>query len=325
MSENTVKRHYFEPGASIHTIAPGQESRLPQLLRTTWNIRAVARDNWVELEGDAPAVSQAEMFLVSLGKFYKLRGKALDVRDVELLAKNSTAGEDFTLDTLWKERLQVSPRKKDVMARSRRQMQYIEAIRKHDVTFGIGPAGTGKTYLAMASAVSAFLRQEVSRIILTRPARESGERLGFLPGTLEDKVSPYLRPLYDALHEMLAPEEAADLVGRGVIEIAPLAFMRGRTLNDAFIILDEAQNTTVEQMLMFLTRMGFGSKCVITGDPSQSDLGPNESSGLRHAIDRLRDLSELGFTFFTTKDVVRHPLLEKIILAYNSQTPERTK
>ena len=325
MSENTVKRHYFEPGAGIHTIAPGQESRLPQLLRTTWNIRAVARDNWVELEGDAPAVSQAEMFLVSLGKFYKLRGKALDVRDVELLAKNSTAGEDFTLDTLWKERLQVSPRKKDVMARSRHQMQYIEAIRKHDVTFGIGPAGTGKTYLAMASAVSAFLRQEVSRIILTRPARESGERLGFLPGTLEDKVSPYLRPLYDALHEMLAPEEAADLVGRGVIEIAPLAFMRGRTLNDAFIILDEAQNTTVEQMLMFLTRMGFGSKCVITGDPSQSDLGPNESSGLRHAIDRLRDLPELGFTFFTTKDVVRHPLLEKIILAYNSQTPERTK
>lgn len=325
MSENTVKRHYFEPGSSLHTLAPGNEMRIPALLKANFNTAVVARDNWLELAGDAEQVSRAMNFLSSLDRLYKLRNRQLDLRDIELLARNSSDSSNPDLDALWKGRLQVSPKKRDVLARSKRQLEYISSIRKCDVTFGIGPAGTGKTYLAMACAVSAFLRQEVSRIILTRPARESGERLGFLPGSLEEKVSPYLRPLYDALHEMLAPDEAAELIERGVIEIAPLAFMRGRTLNDAFIILDEAQNTTVEQMLMFLTRMGFGSKCVITGDPSQSDLGPNESSGLRHAIDRLQGIHELGFTFFTTKDVVRHPLLEKIITAYNSPQKEMKK
>ena len=318
MPENIVKRHYFEPGTSLHTFAPGQETRIPALLGINFNVKVISRDNWLELTGSEPAVNRALDFLNSLGRLYKLRGRQLDLRDIELLAKNSNAPGNPDLDALWNGRIQVSPKKRDVMARSKRQLQYIGSIRKHDVTFGIGPAGTGKTYLAMAAAVSAFLRQDVSKIVLTRPAREAGERLGFLPGSLEEKVSPYLRPLYDALHEMLSPDEAADLIGRGVIEIAPLAFMRGRTLNDAFIILDEAQNTTIEQMLMFLTRMGFGSKCVITGDPSQSDLAPNEHSGLRHAIDRLRDIPELGFTFFTTADVVRHPLLEKIILAYNA-------
>ena len=319
MPENTVQRHYFEPGTTIHTFAPGQEMRIPALLASSFHVKVISRDNWLELSGNASAVSKAMVFLSSLGRLYKLRKCQLDLRDIELLARNSVASDNPDLDVLWNGRLQVSPRKRDVLARSKRQLQYIEMIKKHDVTFGIGPAGTGKTFLAMASAVSAFLKQEVSRIVLTRPARESGEKLGFLPGSLEEKVSPYLRPLYDALHEMLPPDEAADLIGRGIIEIAPLAFMRGRTLSDAFIILDEAQNTTVEQMLMFLTRMGFGSKCVITGDPSQSDLGPNEHSGLRHAIDRLKGIDELGFTFFTTSDVVRHPLLEKIILAYNAQ------
>ena len=317
--ESVIKRPYFDPGVTLHTLAPGHEMRIPALIGSTLKVRVTSRDNWLEIEGNAQDTENALVFLAELGKFYKLRKSQLDLRDIELLARNSAPGKNTDIETLWQGKISVSPRKREVIARSKRQLEYISKIRKHDVTFGIGPAGTGKTYLAMACAVSAFLRQEVSRIILTRPARESGERLGFLPGTLEDKVSPYLRPLYDALHEMLSPDEAADLIARGVIEIAPLAFMRGRTLNDAFIILDEAQNTTVDQMLMFLTRMGFGSKCVITGDPSQSDLGPNEHSGLRHAIDRLRNIDELGFTFFTTSDVVRHPLLEKIILAYNAQ------
>lgn len=319
MPEITVKRHYFEPGTSLHTFAPGQEMRIPALLRSRFNVGVISRDNWLELSGAEQDVKAALDFLASLCRLYRLRNCQLDLRDIELLARNSAGVGNPDLELLWNGRVQVSPKKRDVLARSKRQLDYINAIRKHDVTFGIGPAGTGKTYLAMALAVSAFLRQEVSRIVLTRPARESGEKLGFLPGSLEEKVSPYLRPLYDALHEMLSPDEAVDLIGRGVVEIAPLAFMRGRTLNDAFIILDEAQNTTVEQMLMFLTRMGFGSKCVITGDPSQSDLGVNEKSGLRHAIDRLQNIPELGFTFFTTQDVVRHPLLEKIILAYNSK------
>lgn len=325
MSETTVKRHYFEPGVSLHTLAPGQEMRIPALLKEVFQVSVVSRDNWLEFSGEKDAVARTSVFLSSLDRLFKLRSRQLDLRDIELLARNSSESGNPDLDALWKGRLQVSPKKRDVLARSKRQLDYIRSMQQHDVTFGIGPAGTGKTYLAMAAAVSAFLRQEVSKIVLTRPARESGERLGFLPGSLEEKVSPYLRPLYDALHEMLSADEAADLINRGVVEIAPLAFMRGRTLNDAFIILDEAQNTTVEQMLMFLTRMGFGSKCVITGDPSQSDLGVNESSGLRHAIDRLQHIPELGFTFFTTKDVVRHPLLEKIIIAYNSPGRESGK
>ena len=193
----------------------------------------------------------------------------------------------------------------------------MDLIKDNTIVFGIGPAGTGKTYLAMAMAVAMFIRGDVSRIILTRPARESGEKLGFLPGSLEEKVSPYLRPLYDALFDMMPQEEASSLIARNIIEVAPLAFMRGRTLNNAFIILDEAQNTTEEQMLMFLTRMGFGSRCVITGDPSQSDLAKHEKSGLTRALESLKSIREIAFVFFTPRDVVRHALLEKIITAYN--------
>ena len=195
-------------------------------------------------------------------------------------------------------------------------MEYVRAMREKEVVFGLGPAGTGKTYLAMAMAVSQFLAGECSRIVLTRPARESGENLGFLPGNLEDKIMPYLRPLYDALYDMLAVDEATALIERGAIEVAPLAFMRGRTLGGAFIILDEAQNTTPDQMLMFLTRMGFNSRCVITGDPTQSDLGPKERSGLRQAERTLGSIPEIAFCRFDTGDVVRHALLEKIINSF---------
>ena len=205
-----------------------------------------------------------------------------------------------------------------VKARTSNQSDYISKISSHDVSFGIGPAGTGKTYLAVAAAVDALERNEIRRIILTRPAVEAGEKLGFLPGDLSQKVDPYLRPLYDALFEMLGFEKVEKLIERQIIEIAPLAYMRGRTLNDSFIILDEAQNTTVEQMKMFLTRIGFNSKAVITGDPSQIDLPRNVRSGLKHAIEVLKGIEEIGFTFFEASDVVRHPVVAAIVNAYDA-------
>ncbi len=208
-------------------------------------------------------------------------------------------------------------RKKPIMAKTPSQKIYIETIKKNDITFGVGPAGTGKTYLAMAMAVSYLKQQKVSRIILTRPAVEAGEKLGFLPGTLTEKVDPYLRPLYDALYEMVDPDKIKDMLEKNIIEIAPLAFMRGRTLNDAFIILDEAQNTTKEQMKMFLTRIGFGSKAVITGDITQIDLPKVSQSGLIEALKVLEKVKGIGICRFSEKDVVRHPVVQRIITAYD--------
>ena len=205
-----------------------------------------------------------------------------------------------------------------VKSRTPNQAQYIANMLDHDITFGIGPAGTGKTYLAVAAAVDALERQEIRRILLTRPAVEAGEKLGFLPGDLSQKVDPYLRPLYDALFEMLGFERVEKLIERNVIEVAPLAYMRGRTLNDAFIILDESQNTTIEQMKMFLTRIGFNSKAVITGDVTQIDLPRNQKSGLRHAVEVLSDVEELSFNFFHSEDVVRHPVVARVVIAYEA-------
>lgn len=212
----------------------------------------------------------------------------------------------------------IKTKKGQVKGRNANQSRYVKNIQSHDVTFGIGPAGTGKTYLAVACAVDCLEKGEVRRIILTRPAVEAGEKLGFLPGDLSQKVDPYLRPLYDALFEMLGYEKVEKYLERGVIEVAPLAYMRGRTLSDAFIILDESQNTTVEQMKMFLTRIGFNSKAVITGDVTQVDLPRATYSGLKHAIDVLSDVPELSFNFFKAKDVVRHPVVQKIVQAYEA-------
>lgn len=214
-------------------------------------------------------------------------------------------------------------RRSDLRGRTPRQNEYLRNIQEHDITFGVGPAGTGKTFLAVASAVDAFEREQVMRIVLTRPAVEAGERLGFLPGDLTQKVDPYLRPLYDALYDLLGFERVGKLFERSCIEIAPLAFMRGRTLNNAFIILDEAQNTTPEQMKMFLTRIGMGSKAVVTGDPTQVDLPRGQRSGLVEAMDVLRDVRGLAFTQFLKEDVVRHPLVARIVAAYESHTPPR--
>jgi len=216
----------------------------------------------------------------------------------------------------------VQTQRGGIRARGTNQRQYLENIRANDLTFGIGPAGTGKTYLAVASAVQALHAGAVRRIVLVRPAVEAGERLGFLPGDLAQKVDPYLRPMYDALYEMMGFDRVARSVERQVIEVAPLAFMRGRSLNDSFIILDEAQNTTVEQMKMFLTRLGFGSKAVVTGDITQVDLPRQQRSGLRHAIEVLRGVDGVAFSFFDARDVVRHPLVQRIVQAYERATPE---
>ncbi|HEX7966529.1 MAG TPA: PhoH family protein [Gammaproteobacteria bacterium] len=209
-----------------------------------------------------------------------------------------------------------------IRGRGANQRRYLHNIASHDLNFGIGPAGTGKTYLAVASAVAALNRDEVRRLVLVRPAVEAGERLGFLPGDLTQKVDPYLRPIYDALYEMLGFERVTRLMERSVIEVAPLAFMRGRTLNEAFIILDEAQNTTIEQMKMFLTRIGFGSRTVVTGDITQVDLPRVQRSGLRDAVELLRDMPGVSFTFFTAADVVRHPLVQRIVTAYEQRDKE---
>jgi phosphate starvation-inducible PhoH-like protein len=245
------------------------------------------------------------------------RDHALEPNDVHLAIQESgmdappAAPAAAAPDTV-----QVQTHRGLIRGRGANQAQYLASIRGQDLTFGIGPAGTGKTYLAVACAVEALQADRVRRIVLVRPAVEAGERLGFLPGDLTQKVDPYLRPMYDALYEMLGFDRVMRLIERNVIEVAPLAFMRGRTLNDAFIILDEAQNTTIEQMKMFLTRIGFGSKAVVTGDVTQTDLPANRVSGLRHVIDVLDGVQGVAFTYFTSKDVVRHPLVQRIVQAY---------
>ncbi len=279
-----------------------------------FGIKIHARGSKLHLEGNADEVESARRFLREIYGLLE-KGYSLDPADIELAARIVGEGkirlEDVFLDTVC-----VSTRKRIIAPKSINQKLYIESIRKHDIVFGIGPAGTGKTYLAMAMAVSAFVNKEVNRIILTRPAVEAGEKLGFLPGDISQKVDPYLRPLLDALYDMMDYDKASRLVDKGAIEIAPLAFMRGRTLNDAFVILDEAQNTTSMQMKMFLTRLGFNSKAVITGDTTQVDLAANEKSGLLEAEKLIRKIEGISFVYFSKNDVVRHPLVRKIIEAY---------
>ncbi|SET55995.1 phosphate starvation-inducible protein PhoH [Thalassotalea agarivorans] len=250
-----------------------------------------------------------------------VRGKSKDISadmvHLAILEANVLEQEPTSVDVDYEQMVTIKTKRGVVKPRNKNQHAYVQNVLTNDISFGIGPAGTGKTYLAVACAVDALERQEVRRILLTRPAVEAGEKLGFLPGDLSQKVDPYLRPLYDALFEMLGFEKVEKLIERNVIEIAPLAYMRGRTLNDAFIILDESQNTTVEQMKMFLTRIGFNSRAVITGDVTQVDLPRGQKSGLRHAIEVLEDISGISFNFFMSKDVVRHPVVARIVDAYD--------
>jgi phosphate starvation-inducible PhoH-like protein len=284
-------------------------------VENTLKVKLTARDGFIKIEGTTENVSLARQLFVALEGSLK-SGTVIKNREFSQ-ALNIIANEGVdALQSLYAERIPVSSRKSAVAPKTLGQKRYIEMIRKHDVTFGVGPAGTGKTYLAMAMAVAALKEDKISRIILTRPAVEAGEALGFLPGDLYEKIDPYLRPLLDALHDMLPAEEVIKHREKGIIEIAPLAYMRGRTLNHAFIILDEAQNSTTEQMLMFLTRLGYSSKAVITGDPTQIDLVGSRKSGLLEALIALRKTEGIGIAEFSKRDVVRHPLVQRIIASY---------
>ncbi len=293
----------------------GQDDRNLRALETELGVKATSRDGWIKLEGEAGAVERARRLFLALQKSHQEAGapRPREFSYALNLVKNEGAE---ALEQLFSHRVQTSSKKAPVTPKTVGQQNYVNAIRDHDLTFGVGPAGTGKTYLAMAMAVAALRDGKVSRIILTRPAVEAGEALGFLPGDLYQKLDPYLRPLYDALHDMLPADEIQKHMERGVIEIAPLAYMRGRTLNQSFIVLDEAQNTTTEQMLMFLTRLGFGSKVVVTGDPTQIDLPPNKRSGLIEAEQALARVEGIGIVQFEKRDVVRHPLVQRIVKAY---------
>lgn len=290
----------------------GASDQLLQALEQQFpNLDVMVRSNQIKFRGSAESVAQAKALVDQLVMLVK-SGQHLGLTEVlssgKIIEANLRPADVLSQSIL-------SSRGKSIRPKTLGQKNYVDAIDQHTIVFGIGPAGTGKTYLAMAKAVQALQRKEVSRIILTRPAVEAGERLGFLPGTLNDKIDPYLRPLFDALHEMLDAESVPKLMAAGTIEVAPLAYMRGRTLNDSFIILDEAQNTTPEQMKMFLTRLGFNSKMVVTGDITQIDL-PGGTSGLRSAVAALTEVGDLNFSYLTSEDVVRHSLVAKIVDAY---------
>lgn len=299
----------------------GRQNQHLKLMEKKLGVRLGSQGTVIHVTGEAAQVQVCYRLLEELSALLRdnmpLYPADIDYA-IRILSTDSSARlHDIFCDTVF-----VSSRNRLITPKSLAQKSYIDHIRSKTVVFGIGPAGTGKTYLAMAMGVAALMRKEVSRIMLVRPAVEAGEKLGFLPGDLAEKVNPYLRPLYDALYDMLELEKARALVDTGVVEVAPLAFMRGRTLNDAFVILDEAQNTTSEQMKMFLTRIGFGSRAVITGDVTQVDLPRGTKSGLLHAVDVLRGVPDIAFTNFSDIDVVRHPIVQAIVQAY--QRAEKT-
>ena len=325
-SENVIVRRAFSPPDNdrlAHVCGVLDENL--RAIEQGLNVVITRRQEHFRVEGGK---LQAPRALALIEALYERSGRPIDDEQLQLMlyeaqrdviqghAKpvaptEAVAGGEIVLHT----------RRANLIGRTPNQIQYLRQILSHDITLGLGPAGTGKTFLAVACAVDALERLGVQRIVLTRPAVEAGERLGFLPGDLSQKVDPYLRPMYDALYEMLGFERVAKLIERNVIEVAPLAFMRGRSLNDSFVILDEAQNTTNEQMKMFLTRIGFGSKAVVTGDITQVDLPNSKQSGLRTVIDILRGVRGIAFTMFTSRDVVRHPLVQRIVQAYEASSP----
>ena len=294
----------------------GKHDQHLRKIEETLGLSIVARGEEIKINGQEPAVAKAARLFDDLLIVVR-SGAPIRKDDLDYALKALADPQMIQLRQIYQERIEVPSRRRFVIPRTAGQKAYVQAMRTHDIVFAIGPAGTGKTYLAMAMAVESLTKGEVSRIILTRPAVEAGERLGYLPGDLQEKINPYLRPLYDALYEMMEVDRIQRYLDRGIIEVAPLAFMRGRTLNEAFIILDEAQNSTSEQMKMFLTRLGFDAKTVITGDVTQVDLPSDRMSGLIHAHEILKGIEGLKFVTFSDADVVRHELVSAIIRAYD--------
>lgn len=302
----------------------GVHSENLKRIARTIGVKINAKGNTLTIHGGDLDVDLSVRVLTGLYALLK-KGYPLYPSDVDYAIRMVSDDQKVNLEDIFLDTVFISSRKRVITPKSLAQKRYIDAIRKYDLVIGIGPAGTGKTYLAMAMAVSSLVKQEVERIVLTRPAVEAGEKLGFLPGDIAEKVNPYLRPLYDALHDMMDFDRASKLVERGVIEVAPLAFMRGRTLNDSFVILDEAQNTGPEQMKMFLTRLGYSSKAVITGDITQVDLPENKASGLIEVQGILKGIEGIEFIYFSDRDVVRHPLVQEIIKAYERAEERRSR
>jgi phosphate starvation-inducible PhoH-like protein len=302
----------------------GDREHTLRILEQELGVEVRARGNEVRLIGDEEKVRVGRKALEELYGLVR-EGRPVHPRDVTAALRIMTEEPEVELREVYQDVLAGVGGRRRIAAKNLSQRRYIEMILERDIVITVGPAGTGKTYLAMAMAIAALNRHEVARVILTRPAVEAGEKLGFLPGSMAEKVNPYLRPLYDALHDMMAFEKAARLMDRGTIEVAPLAFMRGRTLNDSFVILDEAQNTTPEQMKMFLTRLGYDSKAVITGDITQIDLPPDQLSGMVDAMRVLEGVEGIGFMRFTEADVVRHPLVQSIIRAYEYRDARRSR
>jgi phosphate starvation-inducible PhoH-like protein len=310
----------FEDHRQLGALFGNREENL-RIVERAFGVTIVPRANFVKISGDGEGVEKCRTLFGELAAAVR-EGRVIRAHELKYAVRAITQHKESEMRSFLADRIKVSSRKMFVTPKTEGQKAYVDAIRTHDIVFGIGPAGTGKTYLAMAMAVEALLEERASRIILARPAVEAGESLGFLPGDLYEKITPYLRPLYDALYDMMEVSDVQRNLDRGVIEIAPLAYMRGRTLNDSFIILDEAQNSTSEQMKMFLTRLGFDSKTVITGDITQVDLPGHRQSGLVQVQSVLEAIEGIAFVYFTERDVVRHELVQEIIKAYERVSPK---
>lgn len=320
MTAVTVKKLILNDFSAFHLLFGNLDENII-LLEKSFNVAITSRDGEITIKGEPHNISQVEEALHLLVKTIKA-GEIIDRQRVNYIIQSILAGDGGKLEDISKSFICVTSKGKTIKPKTLGQNQYIKAIQKYDLVFGTGPAGTGKTFLAVAMAIRAFKNNEVGKIIITRPAVEAGENLGFLPGDLQMKIDPYLRPIYDALFDILGNDAFLSFKERGLIEIAPLAYMRGRTLDNAFIILDEAQNTTKEQMKMFLTRFGFNSKVVVNGDMTQIDLPTGRRSGLTHALEVLKDVEEIGFVTMNDRDVVRHELVKKIILSYDRYEKE---
>ena len=315
MSDQKTSKEFIAADQKLANLLFGRQNRHLKLIERSLEVRIGSQGNRLMFQGEAPQVQLAHRLCEELYSLLQ-EGYSLYPPDIDYATRILNADSTANLKEIFLDTVFISARNKYISPKSVAQKAYIDAMRCHDIVLGVGPAGTGKTYLAMAMAVACLKKKEISRILLVRPAVEAGEKLGFLPGDITEKVNPYLRPLYDALFDMLDFDAGQELIDKGVVEVAPLAFMRGRTLNDSFVILDEAQNTTVEQMKMFLTRLGFGSRAVVTGDVTQIDLPTGRPSGLIDAVKVLKSVPGIAINHFTDQDVVRHPIVQQIVKAY---------